>query len=270
VEPVEGALDCGECSRGCSITLEVLRKREVKRIRPRPNLAVNEYWMCDHGRFSFPRFNAPGRLAGALARGADGLEPREPADALEEIADLVRVHGAPLVVASPWLTQEEGRRGEGARRRALLPVARASPLKDDFLPHRRPVPEPPRADGARLRAARPGRGRRAHARCGAGVPRGRGARRALRLEALSTLPASLRLVVFDTHPIPSPAACVELGVPDSCERTGTWLNVDGHAGMLAIARSAPPQVAPLVRTLEELARRTAQRREDKENGALAR
>ncbi|MEY2746326.1 MAG: hypothetical protein RL112_1368, partial [Planctomycetota bacterium] len=33
--------------------------------------------------------------------------------------------------------------------------------------------------------------------------------------------------------------------------------VDGIAGTLAIARSAPPGVAPLTRTLEELARRAA-------------
>jgi hypothetical protein len=82
------------------------------------------------------------------------------------------------------------------------------------------------------------------------------------IDALSTLPAWLRLVVFDTHPLAAPAACVEIGVPDSCERTGTWINVDGHAGRLAIARAAPPGVPPLVRSLAEVARRA--------KGALAR
>ena len=77
-------------------------------------------------------------------------------------------------------------------------------------------------------------------------------------EALAALPASVRLVVLDTHPLDVPAAYVEIGVPDASERTGTWINVDGHPGMLSIARSAPPGVAPLGRTLDELARRTAE------------
>jgi hypothetical protein len=65
----------------------------------------------------------------------------------------------------------------------------------------------------------------------------------------------VRLLVLDTRPLDVPAACVEIGVPDCSERTGTWINVDGHAGTLAIARSAPAGVAPLVRTLAELAQR---------------
>jgi hypothetical protein len=218
--------------------------------------------MCDHGRFSFPHFDAPGRLAGALARGTDGLEPCDPADALDEIADLLRVHGAPLVVASPWLTQEEARAAKELGGERLFLAPDPSPLKDDFLhtgdpcPNRRGLtelgyaPVSPADALARLRAAKLAflLGERAVETAG--------------IEALSTLPASLRLVVFDVRPLASPAAYVEIGVPDSCERTGTWLNVDGHAGLLSIARSAPKGVAPLVRTLEEISRRT--------KGALAR
>jgi NADH-quinone oxidoreductase subunit G len=247
---------CGECSRGCAITIEVLRKQEVKRIRPRPDPAVNGWWMCDHGRFAFPRFGAPGRLAGALARGADGLEPLDPADALDEVADLVRAHGAPLVVASPWLTQEEAAAAKelGGACHFLSPPP--SPLADDLLHTGDPCPNrrgletlgfaavAPAEALERLRAAKLAFlvGERAGELCGA--------------DGLAALPAALRLVVFDTHALSSPAAQVEIGVPDSCERTGTWINVDGHAGSLSIARSAPPGVAPLVRSLAELARRT--------------
>jgi len=247
---------CGECSRGCSITVEVLRRQEVKRIRPRPNPAVNQYWMCDHGRFAFPRFNAGARLSGALARGADGLEPLDPAEALDEIADLVRVHGAPLVVASPWLTQEEASAAMQLGGECLFLSPAPSPLADDFLhtgdpcPNRRGLgmlgyaPLSPAEAVARMRAAKLVflLGERAGELCGR--------------EALSTLPASLRLVVFDTHPLAAPAASVEIGVLDSCERTGTWINVEGGVGRLSIARSAPPGVAPLERSLEELTRRT--------------
>jgi NADH-quinone oxidoreductase subunit G len=259
---------CGECSRGCSITVEVLRKREVKRLRPRPNPAVNEWWMCDHGRFSFPRFEAGPRLAGALARGADGLEALDTEDALQEIAALVRLHGAPLIVASPWLTQEEASAAKalGGERLFLSPAP--SPLKDDFLhtgdpcPNRRGLTELGYAPAApaealkRLAAAKVAilLGERGAETCG--------------VEALAGLPPSLRLVVFDTRPLASPAACIEIGVPDSCERTGTWINVDGHAGILSVARSAPLGVAPLVRRLEDLARRLAEPAQAQ--GALAR
>jgi NADH-quinone oxidoreductase subunit G len=246
---------CGECSRGCSITVEVLRKQEVKRLRPRPNPAVNQYWMCDHGRFAFPRFNAPGRLAGALVRGASGLETREPADALDELADLLRVHGSPEIVASPWLTQEEGEHltALGGRRAFVSPPP--SPLGDDFLhtgdpcPNRRGLtalgfePLAPEAVLARLAGAKLALlvGERVAELVGAA--------------GLAGLAGDVRLVLLDTHPLDVPAAVLELGVPDCSERTGTWLNVDGHAGTLAIARSAPRGVAPLLRTLEELARR---------------
>jgi len=246
---------CGECSRGCSITVEVLRRQEVKRLRPRPNPQVNKYWMCDHGRFSFDGLNAPGRLAGALARGGSGLEPVEPAVALDELANLMRVHGAPLVVASPWLTQEEGKLLVALAGEATFVSPPPSPLKDDLLhtgdpcPNRRGLSElgftPLDAEAARTKLA------------GAAFALLVGERVAdlLGREALASLPAGLRLVVLDTHPLDVPSAELELGVPNAVERTGTWLNVDGIAGTLSIARSAPSGVAPLTRTLEELARR---------------
>ena len=248
---------CGECSRGCSITVEVLRRQEVKRLRPRPNPQVNKYWMCDHGRFSFESLNTPGRLSGALVRGTRGLEPIEPHAALDALASLIRVHGAPLVVASPWLTQEEGKLLAALASEATFVSPAPTALKDDLLhtgdpcPNRRgltelgfaplaPADAPAKLAGAKLALL-------VGERVGALLGR----------EALAALPAGLRLVVLDTHPLDVPASELELGVPNSVERTGTWLNVDGIAGTLAIARSAPPGVAPLTRTLEELARRSS-------------
>jgi NADH-quinone oxidoreductase subunit G len=248
---------CGECSRGCSITAEVLRKQEVKRLRPRPNPAVNQYWMCDHGRFSFERLNTPGRLAGALRRGERGLEPVDALDALDMLADLVRVHGAPLVVASPWLTQEEGALAEALAREACFVSPPPSPLKDDLLhtgdpcPNRRGLSElgfaPIAAEDVPAKLAGAPFALLLGERIGALLGR----------EALAALPASARLVVLDTHPLDVPAAELEIGVPNSVERTGTWLNIDGIVGSLAIARPAPAGVAPLTRTLQELARRAA-------------
>ncbi len=41
---------CPLCSRGCSIYIDRYENRVV-RIRPRPNLDVNDWWICDRGRF---------------------------------------------------------------------------------------------------------------------------------------------------------------------------------------------------------------------------
>jgi len=74
---------CSECSRGCAITVEVLRKREVSRFRPRYEPEVNEWWMCDTGRFAIGTLNdgpppagevLGGRLHGALLRGYRGFD----------------------------------------------------------------------------------------------------------------------------------------------------------------------------------------------------
>ena len=43
---------CPMCSAGCSIYVDRVRNR-VARLRPRPNLEVNDWWMCDSGRFGW-------------------------------------------------------------------------------------------------------------------------------------------------------------------------------------------------------------------------
>src|SRR6185295_1167578 len=69
---VKMASTCPECSRGCSIQVEVLRGGAVKRFRPRENPAVNRWWMCDTGRFAFGPVNAPDRLVQAWLRAPAG------------------------------------------------------------------------------------------------------------------------------------------------------------------------------------------------------
>ncbi|NOT29300.1 MAG: 2Fe-2S iron-sulfur cluster binding domain-containing protein, partial [Planctomycetes bacterium] len=218
---------CGECSRGCSITVEVLRKHEVKRLRPRPNPAVNQYWMCDHGRFSHPRFNAPARLAGALVRGSGGLEPVAREVALDEIANLVRVHGAPLIVASPWLTQEEGERARVLGGALCFISPAPSALKDDFLHTGDPCPNRRGLEALGFEPLAPAAALARMAQAKLVLLLGERAAELLGAEALTQLPAGLRLVLLDTHPVDAPAFSVELGVPDASERTGTWINVDG-------------------------------------------
>lgn len=47
---------CTGCARGCNIYLEQ-DEGTVYRYRPRENLSVNRYWMCDHGRTTYAPLN---------------------------------------------------------------------------------------------------------------------------------------------------------------------------------------------------------------------
>ena len=63
-------------ARGCSITVEVLRRQEVKRLRPRPNPDVNSYWVCDYGRHHYEWINQADRVDAPLARGDEVVHHR--------------------------------------------------------------------------------------------------------------------------------------------------------------------------------------------------
>ncbi len=246
---------CGECSRGCSVTNETLRVGELKRIRPRYNPEVNDWWMCDRGRFAIERHTRVNRLQGGLVRGGRGLEPVEVADALERAAGVFATQGPTLVVASPWITVEEGERLLALARELGAEATFVSPppngLADDILhtgdpcPNRRGLTElgfaPVEAAALLERLAT----------AESALLVGERVVELLGTDGLMELPASLRLVVLDLFALEAPANKVSIGVPSSLERTGTWINVDGVRGRLGIARP-PGGVAPLTETLDLL------------------
>lgn len=62
---------CTGCSRGCNLEIHFDEKRDYKnlesgrrvlRVKPRPNEAVNQWWLCDRGRYGFS-FIDEGRLS---------------------------------------------------------------------------------------------------------------------------------------------------------------------------------------------------------------
>jgi NADH-quinone oxidoreductase subunit G len=62
---------CPLCSAGCNVSLDVRHRQngeELLRIRPRENPAVNRWWMCDEGRFTFAYLQDPRRLRVPLWR----------------------------------------------------------------------------------------------------------------------------------------------------------------------------------------------------------
>ncbi|MGH7567955.1 MAG: 2Fe-2S iron-sulfur cluster-binding protein [Gemmatimonadales bacterium] len=58
---------CTGCSQGCNVTLDV-RDTVVVRVRPRPNLEVNRYFICDHGRMTYRWMNRGERIEAPLVK----------------------------------------------------------------------------------------------------------------------------------------------------------------------------------------------------------
>jgi NADH-quinone oxidoreductase subunit G len=78
--PVAVDTICTLCSKGCSTTAWLRAKPEwakgprIARITPRFNPEVNEYWMCDIGRFDYHFVESDDRLQRPLVRDAAGVQ----------------------------------------------------------------------------------------------------------------------------------------------------------------------------------------------------
>jgi len=59
---------CPSCSQGCNITLQT-RDDLVQRLKPRENLEVNGWWMCDFGRQNYEWMNRTDRIEEPLVNG---------------------------------------------------------------------------------------------------------------------------------------------------------------------------------------------------------
>jgi NADH-quinone oxidoreductase subunit G len=62
---------CASCSQGCNVLLHT-RDNTVNRVKPRENLDVNAWWMCDHGRLDYEWINQGDRLEAPLLRDESG------------------------------------------------------------------------------------------------------------------------------------------------------------------------------------------------------
>ncbi len=72
---------CNHCSAGCNLTVQS-RRGEVQRNLARTNMAVNEAWTCDKGRFGFAHLTADTRLRTPMLRSGGQLAEASWADAL--------------------------------------------------------------------------------------------------------------------------------------------------------------------------------------------
>lgn len=255
---------CAECSRGCAISAEVLRGGEIKRFRPRPDGAVNGFWMCDTGRFALEAPNAAGRAPAALRRGATALEQIPIDEALDQAADLLGLPGDAVVLLSPFATCEEIDRALnlaaslGVRPRFLSPASNG--LADELLhtgdpcPNRRGL-EDRGVEGLDLEVALDRiRSAETLVLCGErilGMLGGSG--------ALAGLDPAVRLIVLDAEALDVPALDVHIGIPRHLEKSGTWRNVDGFERRLYLAKAPPTGVQPLTRSLRHLTNRVEHR-----------
>jgi NADH-quinone oxidoreductase subunit G len=91
---------CPGCARGCNVDVHTSTRRthhaqgrRVARLKPRFNAAVNQWWMCDAGRYGFGAVDAPSRLTAPLL----GVGParREVAwpEAVAALAERLRAAG---------------------------------------------------------------------------------------------------------------------------------------------------------------------------------
>jgi NADH-quinone oxidoreductase subunit G len=71
---------CTQCSRGCNVTAWIKAKPEwakgsqLIRFTPRFNPEVNDYWMCDIGRFEYHWIEGDDRVRKPLVRDANGVQ----------------------------------------------------------------------------------------------------------------------------------------------------------------------------------------------------
>ncbi|EYF07126.1 molybdopterin-dependent oxidoreductase [Chondromyces apiculatus] len=91
---------CQGCATGCNAFLDYdPRNNTPYRHRPRENMAVNTYWMCDTGMLSYKRA-VEGRLLSALVGGDDATLTDALAAAKEQLAGIKESPGRVAIVLS--------------------------------------------------------------------------------------------------------------------------------------------------------------------------
>ncbi len=99
---------CGGCSRGCNIQVHTNLDRpqhgagRVKRLKPRYNPEVNQWWMCDAGRYDY-KHHDENRVLAARKNGTQASEEA----VLNEVAGKLKSSKKTAVILSPQMTNEE-------------------------------------------------------------------------------------------------------------------------------------------------------------------
>jgi NADH-quinone oxidoreductase subunit G len=97
---------CPGCSMGCNIHIDT-RNNRIGRFQSRENIAVDDSWLCDFGRYSFPNFQRQGQERPKIRRNG-ALEDVSFDEAIAYTADALKQAGSQVAAwASPSDTNEE-------------------------------------------------------------------------------------------------------------------------------------------------------------------
>jgi len=97
---------CANCATGCSIKVEENQDR-VYRLKPRENPHVNQWWMCDEGRYGWRHVHDTSRVTQLRRREKSGTVILDWSQFVPEIDSRLRKAGRLAAVISPNLTVEE-------------------------------------------------------------------------------------------------------------------------------------------------------------------
>jgi NADH-quinone oxidoreductase subunit G len=97
---------CAGCSVGCSIWIEENQDR-IYRIKPRENLLVNRWWICNDGRYDYPHVHNPARLTRLQRREGELRINLDWTGLPSALRDRLRQSGRLAAVVSPFMTVEE-------------------------------------------------------------------------------------------------------------------------------------------------------------------
>jgi NADH-quinone oxidoreductase subunit G len=97
---------CAYCSVGCPITNES-RSGQLVRCQALPNENVNDFWICDKGRFGYHYVSSEERLETPLVRKDNEFVPASWGEALQTAAEKLGGKGRVGVIAGGHLTTED-------------------------------------------------------------------------------------------------------------------------------------------------------------------
>lgn len=97
---------CAGCSRGCTIEIDH-KDHVVKRLRPRFNERVNEWWMCDEGRFGWKYVHDPARLRQPRVKRDGQWQSARWEELPVELRTRFAAGGGVAAVLSPMMSCEE-------------------------------------------------------------------------------------------------------------------------------------------------------------------
>ena len=116
---------CAGCSTGCSINVEE-NQDQIYRLKPRDNPHINQWWMCDEGRYGWKHVHHADRQVQAYQQQGETVTPLDGTALVEQLSEQLSQAGPLAVVLSPHLTVEEAyllaqyARGVDAQARLIL------------------------------------------------------------------------------------------------------------------------------------------------------